>query len=69
MSQSFEDRYYLTNPTTWQRCKRNIDLYTGSLAFLLVWFTKGRRIRKELKEAEEKEGILDLNKIMDEDYS
>jgi hypothetical protein len=69
MSQSFEDRYYLTNPTLWQRCKRDICLYSSSLMFLLLWCTKGRKIRQGLKDAQDTNGSLNLNEITGEESS
>ncbi len=64
---SFEDRYYLTNPTTWQRCKRNIDLLISSLMFLVLWMTKGRQVRRALKKAEENNSKIMLDEIFGED--
>jgi hypothetical protein len=49
---SFESRFYLKNPTLLQSIRRNIVLLIDSLVFLFIWMTKGRQLRKALREAE-----------------
>tara|TARA_B100000809_G_scaffold209008_1_gene211858 strand:- start:209 stop:406 length:198 start_codon:yes stop_codon:yes gene_type:complete len=49
---SFESRFYLKNPTLLQSIRRNIVLLADSLVFLFIWMTKGRQLRKALREAE-----------------
>ena len=65
MSNSFEDRYYLTNPGLWQRTRRNITLYEESLAFLLLWITQGRKVRRALEQAERDGECLELDKLFE----
>jgi hypothetical protein len=60
---SFESRYILNNPSLWQRIKRDIALLIDSLIFLVIWMTKGRKIRQALRQAEK-----DNNKLVLEDY-
>lgn len=67
MNQSFEDRYYLTNPTAWERCKRNIDLYVSSLMFFVFWMTKGKQVRRALEKAEKDNCKLKLDEIFVKD--
>jgi hypothetical protein len=67
MGQSFEDRYYLANPTAWQRCKRNIDLFISSLMFLVLWMTKDRQVRRALKKAQEENSKIMLDEIFGEE--
>ncbi len=49
---SFESRFILKNPGLLQATRRNIVLLVDSTLFLLLWMTKGRKIRKALREAE-----------------
>lgn len=49
---SFEERYYLTNPTFTQRLRRDVRMILDSTRFLFLWATLGRRLRKGVKEAE-----------------
>lgn len=60
MSSSFEKRFYLHNPTLRQRLGRDIRLLIDSCVFLLIWATKGWKLRRALKEAEEKNSVLIL---------
>ena len=49
-----------------QRIKRNIALLKDSLVFLIIWMTKGRQIRKALRQAEEQDEILILEDYLGE---
>ena len=49
---SFEEKYYLTNPTLMQRLRRDARMIRDSARFLILWATLGRRLRKGVKEAE-----------------
>ena len=60
---SFESRFILNNPSLWQRVRRDIALGFDSLVFLIIWMSKGRQIRKALRQAEEQDKSLIL-----EDY-
>ena len=57
---SFEDRYILNKPSLWQRIKRDIALLIDSLMFLVMWMTKGRKIRQALRQAEKENKSLIL---------
>ena len=63
---SFESRFILDNPSLWQRLKRDIDLLSDSLIFLIIWMTKGRKIRKALRQAEEQDKSLVLEDYLGE---
>ena len=63
---SFEDRYILNNPSLWQRIKRDIALLTDSLMFLVMWMTKGRKIRQALRQAEKENLSLILEEHLGE---
>ena len=51
---SFEEKYYLTNPTFWQGLKRDAGLFLNSLGFFIVWLTKGRRLRQAYRQAQKR---------------
>ncbi|MFT5133195.1 MAG: hypothetical protein ACI9SC_001664 [Gammaproteobacteria bacterium] len=60
---SFEERFYLHNPGLWQLAKRNTSLLYDSAVFLIIWMTKGRKIRKALRQAEQEN-----TRVVLEDY-
>ena len=49
---SFEEKYYLANPTFTQRLRRDARMVVDSARFLILWATLGRRLRAAVKEAE-----------------
>lgn len=49
---SFEKRYCLSNPTWGQRLRRDLALLVDSLSFLVVWLTRGRRLRRAYQQAQ-----------------
>ncbi len=51
---SFEEKYYLTDPTFMQRLRRDARMVVDSARFLVLWATLGRRLRKAVKDAERK---------------
>ena len=62
MPSFLEDKYYLTNPGLFQRIRRDIALFMDSFAFLVVWLTQGRKIRRAYRQAK-----LENTEIMLED--
>ena len=58
---SFEEKFYLTNPGLLQRARRDIALLLDSFAFLALWFTLGRKIRRAYRRAQQEntEAILE----------
>ena len=63
---SFESRFILNNPSLRQRLKRDIDLLFDSLKFLITWISKGRQIRKALRQAQEQDKTLFLEDYLGE---
>ncbi len=63
---SFENRYILNNPSLWQRIRRDIALLKDSLVFLLIWMSKGRKLRKALRRAEKQDKTLILEDYLGE---
>ena len=58
---SFEEKYYLANAGLMARLKRDLRLLQDSLAFILLWASRGRRLRADYRRArdENSEVILD----------
>lgn len=59
---SFEERFYLENPTLGQRLKRNLKLLVWLAAGLWSWFFPGWRLRSRYREAERKTQPLTLER-------
>lgn len=49
---SFEEKFYLQNPSLIQRLRRDLRLCCDSLRFFFLWLTKGRRIRRAYRRAQ-----------------
>jgi len=49
---SFEDKFYRRNPSRLERWRRDLALLGESAAFLALWATKGRRLRRAVRRAE-----------------
>jgi len=63
---SFESRFILENPGLWQRLKRDVILLVDSLIFLILWMSKGWRLRKALRQAQKRDKSLILEDYLDE---
>ncbi|MEM8496630.1 MAG: hypothetical protein AAF542_01325 [Pseudomonadota bacterium] len=57
---SFEDRYYLENPTVMARAKRNARLLFSLLFAAFAWLIKGYLLRRELRKASSEGRALQL---------
>ena len=55
---SFEERFYLEDPTLLQRLRRNIALIADSLVFVWIWATAGRQIRRRYRKAKAEDKVL-----------
>ena len=62
---SFEDRYYLTNPSLYQKFKRDLAFFLESCRYLILWLSKGYILRKALKKAEKEKGQLVLEEYLE----
>ena len=61
---SFEEQFYLENPTRWQVIKRNTRLLKMLAAYAWMWLTRGRKVRRAYREAQESGVPLDLDELM-----
>ena len=64
---SFEEKYYLTNPTFWQGLKRDAGLFLNSLGFFIAWLTKGRRLRRIYRQAQKENTEIILEDIWEKE--
>lgn len=62
---SFEERYYLSNPSFYQKLKRDLIFFLESCRFLFLWLSKGYILRKALKKAEKEKGQLVLEEYLE----
>lgn len=65
--QSFEQRYYLRNPGFTQKLVRDARFFLETCQFILLWATKGRRLRKALREAQKNDSQIILERFLEEE--
>ncbi len=65
MPRSFEEKYYLTDPTLCQRIKRDAGLFLDSLAFFITWLTLGRQIRRAYRRAQQENTEVILEDLLE----
>ena len=64
---SFENKYYLRDPTSYQCIKRDLSLLIDSAKFFLVWLFKGYLIRRKYRQAQEQDTYLFLDDLLEDD--
>ena len=64
---SFEEKYYLTNPGLLRRIRRDIALFLDSFAFLVLWLTQGRKIRRAYRQAQLENTEVILEDLLEKD--
>ena len=57
---SFEDRFYLENPSMMARIRRNGALLWMLFGAAIAWLTKGHRLRRALPKAQANEQAIVL---------
>ncbi|MEM1155935.1 MAG: hypothetical protein AAGI44_17495 [Pseudomonadota bacterium] len=58
---SFEDDFYLENPTRWQAFKRDCRLLGRLGIYALMWLTRGVLVRRAYRQAQQTGKPLDIN--------
>ncbi len=61
---SFEEQFYLENPTRWQALKRDVALLWWLAAYALFWLIRGARVRKAYRQAQQEGGQVVLEDIL-----
>lgn len=62
---SFEEKYYLENPSLLDRLKRDFRMLRENLLFLLLWATKGRKLRAAYRKAKDENGVVVLDDLLE----
>jgi hypothetical protein len=63
---SFEEEFYLENPTRWQALKRDLRLLLMLARYALLWLTKGARVRRAYRQARATGKPLELESLIDD---
>ncbi|MFK7732502.1 MAG: hypothetical protein AB8B48_12860 [Pseudomonadales bacterium] len=63
---SFEDRFYLENPTFIEKVRRNARLLLSLLIAAAMWLFKGFRLRRALRKASQEGATLKLEDWTDQ---
>lgn len=62
---SFEEQFYLENPSHWQVLTRNLRLLTWLIRPALDWLIRGSRVRKAYQKARQSGQPVILEDIID----
>ena len=63
---SFEDEFYLENPTRWQALKRDARLLLLLARYALLWLTRGVVVRRAYRRAQTTGEPLVLESVLDD---
>ena len=63
---SFEDQFYLENPTRWQALKRDARLLLLLSRYALLWLTRGVLVRRAYRRAQRTGKPLVLESLLDD---
>jgi hypothetical protein len=63
---SFEDQFYLENPTRWQTLKRDLRLLCMLGLYALMWLTRGVLVRRAYKRAQAQGAVLELDTLIED---
>jgi hypothetical protein len=62
---SFEQQFYLENPTRWEALKRDTRLLFTLARYGILWLTKGARVRRAYRRARRDRRSLELDRLID----
>ena len=63
---SFEETFYLENPSRWQAFKRDLRLLLMLARYALMWLTRGVRVRRAYRQAQASGEPLELESLIDD---
>ena len=63
---SFEEEFYLENPTRWQALQRDIRLLLRLAQYALMWLTRGIFVRKAYRRAQLSGKPLEIEAIIED---
>lgn len=61
---SFEDQFYLENPTRWQAFKRDLRLLLMLGSYALMWLVRGVVVRRAYRRAQQQGEPLELETLI-----
>jgi hypothetical protein len=61
---SFEQQFYLENPTRWQVVRRDAKLLWMLARYALLWLTTGAAVRRAYRQAQATGKPLDLDTLI-----
>ncbi len=62
---SFEDRFYLENPSRWQALRRDLRLFAWLVVRAWQWLGPGARVRRAYQRARDRGEPLVLEDVLD----
>ncbi len=63
---SFEQQFYLENPSRWQRLKRDLRLLLLLASYALLWLSRGVRVRRAYRRAQKNGEPLELESLIED---
>ncbi len=63
---SFEEQFYLENPTRWQTLKRDIALLGWLARYALFWLIRGASVRRSYRRAQREGKPLVLDDVFED---
>jgi hypothetical protein len=63
---SFEEDFYLENPSRWQAIKRDVRLLCTLFGYAILWITKGAQVRRAYNRAGKTGTPLILEELIDD---
>ena len=63
---SFEEEFYLENPSRWQAICRDLRLLKLLLRYALMWLTRGVRVRRAYRRAQLNGESLEIESLIED---
>ncbi len=63
---SFEEQFYLENPTRWRALKRDVALLGWLARYALFWLIRGASVRRSYRRAQQKGEQVVLEEILED---
>ena len=63
---SFEEQFYLENPTRWQALKRDVTLLGWLTRYALFWLIRGAFVRRAYRQARQNGEQVVLEEILED---
>jgi hypothetical protein len=63
---SFEEEFYLENPSRWQALRRDFRLLLMLLSYAVMWLTRGVRVRRAYRRAQLTGEPLEIEAVIED---